>query len=170
MGDLLYQNFSMSAWLQEWSKCLRMRRYGENKSSFVNMVPISKIWLRLVAWFSKVWYLGCFENQVSEHGFRSSGSLYLQYHAVTVKEQTWTAAAAPIFQVGLFGAHSGPRAASAFLEHSFQLGFHPGGAQLQNPRLLCNTNQGAIGEEDSKVHSWPKMNANLGAASHCFAN
>lgn len=160
----------MPAWIQEWSKCLWTRRYRGSGSSFVNIVPISKIWLRLVAWFSKVRRLGSFENQVSEHGFRSSSSLRLHYHAEPLKVQTWSAAVAPVFQVRLLGARSGPITASVFLECSFQLGFHPEGAQLQTPRPACNANQGAIGEGSFKSVPDPKLNANIGAASRYSAN
>ena len=76
----------------------------------------------------------------------------------------------PCFRQGLLRARSVPIAASAFLEHSFQLGCHPEGAQLQTPRPLCNANQGAISEGSFKSVPDPKLNANIGAASRYFAN
>lgn len=71
----------------------------------------------------------------------------------TTTPQRWSRpGVAPVSQVRLPRVHSVPVAASALPERSFQLEFHPEGAQLQKTsRPLCSANPGAIGEEASKV-------------------
>lgn len=142
----------MAAWIQKWSKCLWTRSYSKRGSSFV---PISKIGLRTVAWFSKVQYSEFFANQVSEHGFRSSSR-----HSE-----------GSTLECGRGTPGSG-RAAWGSLWHiprsQISMGFYPEGAQKQTPKL-CKANQGATGEGSFRSAPDPKINASTGAASGYFA-